>query len=497
MNKTILRSTAFILSSVLLTVCAWQTPQTPSAPTATPTATAVRPLTATAALEGSTPMATAAQPPALEGDEWLLVNTEQGLWAVRPDGSESVLRVPGRVIVPGPFSGAVSSADGLIAYLTTSDPGRGYGNFPNLTLNIVSLLGRGPAAAIPLTSPETEPKDEFPDDISRAMVEQPSFAWSPEGKRLAYIGAEEGPSADLYEYYRESGDIVRLTDGPDQAYRPQWSPDGMWIVHAAASTFGTGAGIGVTGFYAARADGGGLISLYDIGGRSGGEVGAGWLDSTTLVAHTWSATCGPNNLRLVDLAAQKADLVFEGCLSAVAAGPGSVLFAQSPDTAAFDENPRPGLYLLTAADRMPHLIRGDNVRQIAWVEGIRAFLVQTSDNRLLEVSPAGGMRTLPANGSRLPTVSPGGRWWAYAATDVLDKTSGVFAGEYGKDPAQIFDGEIAPGQMIFSPGGNALYYLTTSGNLYRAQAPDWIPALLVSGWTPASYGLAMAWIKGG
>jgi hypothetical protein len=482
---------------VLLTACTLEIVQTSATEAVTfggsPAAASAAETVAAAAPAENVPAPTATQPPA--GDGWLLVKTESGLWMSRPDGGESGIRIPGPISIPVPISAALSPSGGLLAYITFVFGGQGYAN---PVLNIVSPTGRRPAVVIPLTSPATARTDNLPNDIHVAISEISPLAWSPDGGRLAFIGAQEGQSADLYEYYRESGRVVRLSDGPDQAYRPLWSPDGAWIVHGAAVGFGSGAGYGVTGIYAARADGGGIISLYDIGERSGDEVGAGWLDDHTLVAHTWYAACGPKNLRLADLSAQKADLVFEGCLSDVAVGPGVVLFAQSPDTAVFDENPRPGMYLLTASDRTPRLIGGENIYQLAWEKDLGAFLALTKDNRLLEISPAGDIRALPAMASRMPAVSPNGRWWAYIhlAERVFSNTDGIFVGEYGMDLRQIFDGAIAPGGMIFSPAGDALYFVTATGNLYRAQAPDWNPALLASGLTPAYGWSDMAWWEG-
>jgi hypothetical protein len=454
---------------VLLAACA---PQPQATPAATPAAAAFT--------------TSEAQPSA--ADERLLINTEQGLWMGRPDGSLSAMLVSGRVIVRGPLSGAISPSGGLIAYLTASDPAGGQFSPSHLTLNVLSPSGRGPSAAIPLTSPETKLQEDLPEDIQNAILGQPSFAWSPEGERLAFIGAGQGPSADLYEYWPESGEVVRLTENPDQDYRPLWSPDGAWIVHATAGPYG-GNGNGVTGFYAARADGAGAITLYEITRYSADELVDGWLDGHTLVAHSQRHPCGPSDLRLVDLAAQKADLVFDGCLGAAAAGGGSVLFAQSLDAAGFDENPRPGVYILTVSDRTPRLLSGDNVQYLAWAEGIGAFLAKTWDNRLLEISPSGGIRELPLDGTCLPTVAPGGRYWAYSFS-----VPGVFVGGYGTEPAKIFDGQAAWNGMLFSPAGDALYFITESDELYRAQAPEWTPVLLATGIKPASDEMSMAWL---
>jgi hypothetical protein len=484
----------YILSSLLIThlaACTLEISQTSATEAVTATAPTVIPATITATFDHATvtPAVTITQTtlPSAEGG-LLVVNTKQGLWTARPDGTDGALRITGPLIIPGPLEGAISSVDGNFAYLTTSDPTRPYGNYPNLTLNIISLFGRGPAVTIPLTSPETEPATEFPSDILRAMVERRSFAWSPEGTRLAYIGAASGPSADLYEYLRESNTFLHLTDGPDQAYAPQWSPDGQWIVHTAAAGFGTGAGISVTGMYAARADGSGVNSLYPISEHSGGEQVIGWLDDHTAVSRSWFITCGPSDLRLTDLSAQKTDLVFDGCLSAAAVGQYSVLFGQSPDTAMFDKNPRPGMYILTAADPTPRILTDQDIREAVWMPAAGAFLARTQDSHLVKISPSGEIQVFRSLASSLPAVSPNGLYWASSA-------DGLLVGNYAMDLMRVFDGEIISGQMIFSPKGDAIYFIDTAGNLYRADAPDWAPILLASNLQPAGAELAMAWVE--
>jgi hypothetical protein len=483
---------------ILILLLAACTPQVNTfvPPTATPSATPTPDLAPTSTViitrtEGLTPS------PESAGGEWLLVNTSQGLWTARPDGSDGALRITGPLIIPGPLAGAISSADGNFAYLTSSDYTKAYGNYPNLTLNVISLFGRGPFVSLPLTSPATEPGADYPSDITRAMVEHRSFAWSPEGTRLAYIGAAQGPSADVYEYLRGTGAVLRLTDGPDQAYAPQWSPDGKWVVHTAAAGFGTGAGIPVTGMYAARPDGSGVISLYPISERSGGEYVVGWLNNQTLVTQTWLITCGPSDLRLVDLNPQKVEWIFKGCLSAAAVGGGSILFAQSPDTAMFDENPQPGLwiYISSANGGTQTRISDADIREIAWSESNGKFLALAADNRLYEVSPSGEMRVLSENEPMIPKVSPSGRFWAYSDASHFNSPSGVWIGEYGQALRQIFSGSISPNQMFFTPLEDAIYFLDAAGNLYRADAPDWAPILLAENLQPAGSELAMAWVE--
>jgi len=478
---------------LFLTACTLEIVQTSATEAVTPISPAVIPATITATFDPATvtPAATVTQtslPSAAGG--LILVNTVQGLWTARPDGSEGALRITGPLIIPGTLAGAVSSADGNFAYLTTSDFNRPYGNYPGLTLNIISLFGRGPFVSLPLTSPETEPGTEFPSDIIRAMVEHKSFAWSPDGTRLAYIGAAQGPSADLYEYSRSTGEVTQLTDGPDQAYDPLWSPDGKWIAHAAAAGFGTGAGISVTGVYAAHADDSGVVTLYPVPQFSGGENFLGWLNDHTLAAHSWYITCGPSDLRLADLNTPKVDFLLDGCMSAAAVGAGSVLFAQSPGTAMFDENPKPGLWIYLSSDSGGTLRQLSNadIREIAWSEGSKTFLALASDNTLYEILPTGQIRVLAENQNRIPIVSPTGLFWAKA------DSTGVWAGKYGQPMSQIFSGQISPNQILFVPPDDTLYFLDAAGSLYAAQESDWAPMLLATNLQPADSELAMAYV---
>ncbi len=477
---------------LFLTACTLEIVQTSATEAAlfagSPTAAAA-PVTITATAGIPTPTVT--QTPSPEaGSGLILVHTGQGLWTARPDGSNGALHITGPLIIPGPLAGALSRINGDFAYLTTSNFNRPYGNYPGLKLNIISLFGRGQFVSLPLTSPETEPGTEFPSDIIRAMVERKSFAWSPDGRRLAYIGAAQGTSADLYVYSRASREITQLTDGPDQAYDPVWSPDGKWIVHAAAAGFGTGAGISVTGVYAAHADDSGVATLYPVPQFSGGEDFLGWLNDHTLAARSWFITCGPSDLRLADLDTPKVEFLLDGCVSAAAVGAGSVLFAQSTDTAMFDQNPKPGLwiYLSTNSGGTLRQLSKADIREIVWAEGSKTFLALASDNTLYEVLPTGLIRVLAENQRQIPMVSPTGLFWAMA-----DET-GVWAGKYGQAMSQIFTGQISPNQILFTPPDDTLYFLDAAGNLYSARESDWAPALLARNLTPASSELAIGYV---
>jgi hypothetical protein len=99
----------------------------------------------------------------------------------------------------------------------------------NLALVILSLPDGEMQKTIPLISYPEIP-EEFLEGLG-AAVSYESIAWSPDGQYLAFIGAIDGASADLYIYEIASNNYFRLTTGKNRAAEPQWSPDGKWIVH--------------------------------------------------------------------------------------------------------------------------------------------------------------------------------------------------------------------------------------------------------------------------
>ena len=61
-------------------------------------------------------------------------------------------------------------------------------------------------------------------------------AWSPDGKRLAYVGAEDGSAPQLYVRWMDSGATARITGLPDSPSSVAWSPDGKqlaYVMHVA------------------------------------------------------------------------------------------------------------------------------------------------------------------------------------------------------------------------------------------------------------------------
>jgi Tol biopolymer transport system component len=57
-----------------------------------------------------------------------------------------------------------------------------------------------------------------------------SFAWSPDGRRIAFSARADGErDPDLFVMNADGGAVRRLTDDGGADWQPTWSPDGRWI----------------------------------------------------------------------------------------------------------------------------------------------------------------------------------------------------------------------------------------------------------------------------
>ena len=131
-----------------------------------------------------------------------------------------------------------------------------------------------------------------PNEAMLALDTSGNIAWSPDGTRLAFVSAQDGPTSDVYLLDTRSLQVARLTDGPTQAASLVWSPDGRWIAHLAVDNFGVGAGWSTTQVWLAAADGGPTKKVYDASKENGFVVSATWLDATTLFVIHASSSAG-------------------------------------------------------------------------------------------------------------------------------------------------------------------------------------------------------------
>ncbi|HEY2939975.1 MAG TPA: hypothetical protein VGJ27_09185 [Gaiellaceae bacterium] len=88
-----------------------------------------------------------------------------------------------------------------------------------------------------------------------------SFAWSPDGRRIAFSAIHDGDSdPELFVMNAAGGGVRRLTDNHLADFQPSWSPTGRWIAFTSIRT-------GLSQIYRMRADGSGQRRLTNAFGN--------------------------------------------------------------------------------------------------------------------------------------------------------------------------------------------------------------------------------------
>ncbi len=404
---------------------------------------------------------------------WLIISTTDGLWGVNMDGTNPVL------LVQKPYSDidlhrAISSPAHKIAVLTS---GQDY--YHDLALQVISLPDGKVSKLIQLTTKDTEPgTDASPGDPSleamRAIADQPSYAWSPDGKKLAFTAALDKPEADIYVYDLESQNIQKVSQDDGQDFSPSWSPDGKSILYFEAESFGTGAGYIMKGFWLAAADGSGSRLLETL--KSSGEQILGWRDTETAVLTSWDAMNGTNQLRLYNIHTDKQTILNKGPISgaAIATGigddAGAILF--SADT---------GLYLLPAGKTQSQKLTGEKVSSygyptaIRWQEEGRIFIVHFDEGKLSTFMADGSQQQDAPFNPSLGTldVSSFGLIWGW--TNKGGETEGAWISGPGLTTNEILNGPASnpnwniDNDLLFFVGQDL--YKATFDSFYTDPAP--------------------------
>lgn len=409
------------------------------------------------------------QPLSNQGPWWVFSSTD-GLFAINPDGSGLTQFYHEPINFPHIYRITTAPKSGYIAYLTGHD-------FVTTTLRVNEFPGHTLVVEMPLTSEESEPgSDSMPGDPEveavRAMTHVPSMAFSPDGRYLAFMGAIEGPTSDLYLISLENNVTTQLTDGPSQAYQPVWSPDGKYIVNTGVSTFGAGAGYSMDGIWAARADDSEVVTLYDPSG-SGSESVIGWVDNQTFIVHSWKPDCGPNNLRTFNIETKESNEVWSESFQSVAFDPSNAVAVLSSNLEECSPGGGAGIYLVPTDGRAPLRIIEDTGSQVIWSPSANLFLASTEFG-ILAIDSKGQFINLdrPDRADPFPAVAPGSKDLAWPGNSLW---IGPLLGSIDHSPQEIFTEPVYT--VTWDPSGQYVLFFADSG-LYTAQQPDFVPILI-------------------
>jgi len=271
----------------------------------------------------------------------------------------------------------------------------------DISLELFHLPGVRPIKRIPLFSPELlarmDEVGEYLPPYAPETVEGPNWQydvvyltvlaerdpplWSPDGRFLAFTGAIDGPSSDLYVYDTQTDQERRLTDGPNQAAILGWSPDSQWIIHSESSTYMIADGGEIGGFpadavWAAAADGSEVRRLY---GPAGVEWVLGWISDTQFLVHRWSGYIFLHDLQVVDVRTGVFRNIYSGDVYNSVLAPGPRMVVVDAVTEGQSDNDLPGgLQLIPMDGGRPKPLRPGvealNAARLEWIAPLGQFL---------------------------------------------------------------------------------------------------------------------------
>lgn len=309
-----------------------------------------------------------------------------------------------------------------------------------------------------------------------AIRDYDNIAWQPgEGKFLAFMGAMNGPTSDLYLYDTQSGEITQLTDGPSQAVFPTWSWDGNYILHYGVSWRGPfgGAILGhdhIDGVWAVRVADQKVITLPTPKSISLNFVD--WQDATHYITYDSDETCYSQNLRSVDVTTGKATPLMDASFYyGIAYSPSyrSFLFAGA---AGCPNSPGEGTFLLPDGQTTPIKVLDKKAYEVSWVWESQAFFAYpegffSADGTKVYDPPV-------YDKSFHPAISFNG----YQAWEVIENQQGrVVVKVPGADWQTVLEGDVQV--LAWNPvSAETLTIVLKDGSLYVASSPDFTPQLM-------------------
>ena len=390
---------------------------------------------------------------------WLLISTDKGLWAINPEGT-GLKELALHSLSTQKLQNAIQPNGNTLAVITSGEE-----QLHQLALNLVTLPDGKLAKITDLTSPKTElGPNSAPGDPgfegARAITERNSIAWSPDGRKLAFIGFMDGPAANVYLYDTTTQKIKRVSqDMVNNNYDVSWSPDGQYILYFGTEMFGTGAGMEVKGVWTASSDGSKTSLLYKPTASSGEELW-GWLPhSHQALLSSWSPACGSNNLRLMDVNNGQISLLFKDCIYSVAiSDQGDIIYGDKQNIN----------MIKNGSNKAKPVILGQ-ANQLLWSQDSFAFIVRYDDGQLMTYVDNQGevyQQKAPQSGS-LSSVATYGLIWAWSYYD--KKQPGVWISGPGLETKQIYQNKAyAP---AWNPHNNLLFF--GENQIYHASFPDY------------------------
>ncbi len=402
---------------------------------------------------------------------YIVYGGEGGVWVSNPDGRFLTQVYEGRYYTA--LEEAISPDGSKLALVTQDQEG--------INLILVSIPdGEQEHIAQLLAGPITDAASDRA-FASYAILDTPNLAWQPgEGRFLAFIGAIEGPTADLYLLDIQTREITQLTDGLSQAIMPVWSPNGTFILHYGVSwvpPFG-GAIVGPT-----RMDGAWAVRVADEAVLPMPTPATLWPDFITWIDDGHYLSCDEDILREITVDSKNIREILPCCCgSNLAHAPttNNLLLNISNDC---NKEYEEGLYLLSLASETPVKVFDQTSWEINWLPVSNGFFAYPE-----VVITADGLRTfLPPelNHSFKPTISPRG----YIAWVTYTNTVPYVRIQVPNQPWKMISNERVETMIWDGESGQVLLMVINDGRLLAAEYPDFIPQQIgdFGGWAQEAF----------
>lgn len=461
-----------------------QTPTIYSSPQPSPTATFAYPTLELPDTELST------------NGPWLIVSTDSSIYAFNSDGSGKTLLIDIDSYASFPYS--ISPFEANIAYLMDVDPESATDGEQLRLFNIATGQDRliTDLQDSSLVQPDHVGDMQSLTEASRAITYGPPI-WSHNGKYLAFIGQQNGISADLYLYDLENDQVSRLTDGPFQAHSPEWSPNDRYIFHNASSTFGTGAGIDNMGSWVFSRDGDKMVEFTSYPSLNSLLT---WQNSERfLIAHC-DIYCGCMNLQSYQIKTGEITIIWPYQLGGVDydTSTGKIFIAASPYyDCGIDEDRPEGLYMIDELGAAPRLIPGVDAEWFRDDPSHPGSYLLFSSDGTYRLSPDENIEMVQdvriverRSLDEIYSMQAGLFLWF----GLYEDSSGLWIGDYSTEPRKIFDHPVA--EAIWSLSGDRIYFISYEDDLlYLADGPAFSPYIFDSEPLPSGRWDKLYWVE--
>jgi len=127
---------------------------------------------------------------------------------------------------------------------------------------------------------------------SSSDVHTGSPRWSPDGKKITFVFAEQDSNSDIHVMNADGSGLVNLTNSPENEYNPRWSPDGKKIIFVFAGQDRN------YEIYVMNADGSGLVNLTN---SPENEYNPRWSPDGKKIAFTSAGQDGNSEIYVVNV----------------------------------------------------------------------------------------------------------------------------------------------------------------------------------------------------